>query len=167
MTKDYIKKSTCYDFENDIVYVIRNVLPDLRYSYNFHPRDLMSPRAVLAHEYYGHRVMRNRYIRESRGKIIPVSRWFDEAYASIYAARDTPNLEQLDRVFLLNDAAQRAKEAGCVFELTPEMREMIHGYWSQTTKNIVPVENFVTFYRISGERRIPCRKRQSSLPKMR
>ena len=35
-----------------IINVRGDVLPDL---YSNHPRDLMSPRAVLAHEYYGHK----------------------------------------------------------------------------------------------------------------
>jgi len=44
---------TCYIDATDTVYVRGDVFPDNEYS--IHPRDMMSARAVLAHEYYGHR----------------------------------------------------------------------------------------------------------------
>ena len=38
--------------EYSLIYIKGDVLPDLN---STHPRDLMSPKAVLAHEYYGHK----------------------------------------------------------------------------------------------------------------
>lgn len=43
---------TSYDDDFDVIFVRGDVLPDPE---STHPRDKMSSRAVLAHEYYGHR----------------------------------------------------------------------------------------------------------------
>lgn len=73
-----------------LIYVRGDVLPDLKSN---HPRDLMSSRAVLAHEYYGHK-----YFDELYGNKNPmVGAWNDEFRASYFAALNTPNLSDMDR----------------------------------------------------------------------
>lgn len=75
---------TCYNYIDDIVYVGRNVFPDTKYG-TLHPRDLMSVRAVLAHEYYGHRSYRQEYLEDMRNNTHTVPEWQDECRASITA----------------------------------------------------------------------------------
>lgn len=101
--------STCYDIQHDVIFVGRNVFPDIK-SYSIHPRYQMSPRAVLAHEYYGHREACERYAREYSGEDTPLQDWEDEALASANAALNAPGLSRIDRVMLLNDAGYRARE---------------------------------------------------------
>lgn len=147
--ENHIKKSTCYDVKNDKIYITRNVYPDTK-SFSLHPRDQMSPRAVLGHEYYGHKPQRERYLKEASGEIEAIPTWQDEAFASINAAFHTPNLDDKDRVLLLNDAAMRAQEAGQFFEFTDEMKEIIYGKWNPPEKGIVPVTEVVVFHSYPG-----------------
>lgn len=145
--KEHITKSTCYDIENDVIYVTRNVFPDTK-SFSTHPRDQMSPRAVLAHEYYRHRMARERYLKELSGQLEPIPLWKDEAFASANAALNTPNLNDRDRVFLLNDAYERAREASHEFKFTDEMKEIIYGHWKPNERKIVSIEQVISFYSI-------------------
>ncbi|MCL1994795.1 MAG: hypothetical protein FWG63_01155 [Defluviitaleaceae bacterium] len=85
-----------------------------------HPRDLMSERAVLAHEYYGHRQYRNT-------PLSPES-WNDEFRASYMAAKNAPNLSDEDRRYLILDAIERAKEAGFSIRYNEVMRRLVYGF---------------------------------------
>ena len=64
-----------------IIYIRGDVLPDIN---SIHNRDLMSSRAVLAHEYYGHFL--------NYPSNFPADDWRDEFRASYDAAIKTPNL---------------------------------------------------------------------------
>ena len=44
--EEHVEGSTCYDYVDDVVYVTRNVFPDLIYG-STHPRDIMSPRGCF------------------------------------------------------------------------------------------------------------------------
>lgn len=107
---------TYYSDKRDRIFVCGNVLPDLA---STHPRDLMSSRAALAHEYYGHRAYRNT-------RIAPNS-WNDEFRASYMAAKNTPNLSDEDRRYLILDALERAKESGVTIKYNDYIRRMLHG----------------------------------------
>ena len=91
--EDHIEGSTCYNFEEDIIYVTRNVFSDELYA-SAHPCDTMSVGAVLAHEYYGHRQYRQEYISDwEKGRdyhTVPL--WQDECRASLTAAQIAPGL---------------------------------------------------------------------------
>ena len=85
-----------------------------------HPRDRMSAKAVIAHEYYGH----YKFFPSS----FPIGDWRDEMRASYTAALTAPNLSAQDRAYLISDAYERAKEAGNVFKFSNIAREIIYGY---------------------------------------
>ena len=108
--------ATSYDEKKDIIAVRANVFPDKN---SIHPRDLMSERAVLAHEYYGHRAY--------RGTDLKRNSWNDEFRASYMAAKNTPNLTDEDRRYLILDALERAKEAGVTITYNNFMRRIIYG----------------------------------------
>jgi hypothetical protein len=108
--------STSYRPDLDIINVKGNVLPDLESS---HPRDKMSARAVLAHEYYGHRAYRDTKL--------PKDSWNDEFRASYFAAKNAPNLSDEDRMYLIADAVQRAKDAGVSIKYNELMRRYLYG----------------------------------------
>ena len=108
---------TCYLDELDIVRVRANVFPDKN---SLHPRDLMSERAVLAHEYYGHRA--------NSGTNLFHGAWNDEFRASYAAAKNTPNLSDSDRRYLILDALERAKSAGVTISYNDFIRSVLHGY---------------------------------------
>lgn len=104
-----------------IINVRGDVLPDLNSN---HPRDLMSPRAVLAHEYYGHK-----HFDDVFGVRNPLpGLWNDEFRASYNAALNAPNLSDMDRMYLMLDALERAKEAGVNITITDEIRRILYGY---------------------------------------
>ena len=109
--------STGYNDKYDIIRITSNVFPDEN---SLHPRDLMSARAVLAHEYYGHRAYRNT-------KLAPGS-WNDEFRASYSAAKNCPNLSLQDRAYLIMDAIERAKEVGVTIKYNEFMRRVLYGY---------------------------------------
>ncbi|MCL1867091.1 MAG: hypothetical protein FWF82_06745 [Oscillospiraceae bacterium] len=92
---------TGFSDRKSVVNVKGDVFPDKN---SKHPRDLMSERAVLAHEYYGHRM--------NAGTRFEPDDWHDEYRASYMAAHNSPGLSMQDRQDLLNDAAERAKMAG-------------------------------------------------------
>jgi len=79
----------------------------------------MSERAVLAHEYYGHRT--------NRGTKLKSNSWNDEFRASYMAAKNTPNLTDKDRYYLILDALQKAKEAGISITYNNFIRRILHG----------------------------------------
>ena len=114
--RDY--RPTGYSDENDLIYVSSSVFPSNDDS--IIPTDRLSPRAVLAHEYYGHRT--------HRGTSLPKGSWNDEFRASYVAARDCPNLSDADRVMLINDALYRARQAGVNVKLNSFMRRWLYGY---------------------------------------
>ena len=108
---------TCYIDDADIIYVKGDVLPDEVYS--IHPRDMMSARAVLAHEYYGHRTYRGTHLEQQA--------WNDEFRASYMAAKNAPGLSDQDRILLVMDAMERAKAAGVSIKWNNIMRRIVYG----------------------------------------
>lgn len=138
----YLKKSTCYDWQTDKIYVTRNVFPD-KNSGSIHPRDIMSVRAVLAHEYYGHRYYREEYKSdyEIDKNFHTTPLWQDEQRASLRAAEICENLTDVDRQNLVIDAVYRAQEAGQVAEMTDFMKEIVYGY-SKEERAISPSFNY-------------------------
>ena len=108
---------TSYSDEVDTIFVRGDVFSDPR---STHPRDLMSARAVLAHEYYGHRA--------NKGTKLPVGAWNDEFRASYMAARDAPGISDEDRRYLVLDAIDRAKSAGVTITLNEFMRRIVYGF---------------------------------------
>jgi len=108
---------TGYRDETDMIQVRSDVFPDIN---SIHPRDLLSERAVLAHEYYGHRVYRNTKLMDGS--------WNDEFRASYMAVKNTPNLTYDDRHYLILDAIERAKEAGVTIIYNGFMRRILYGY---------------------------------------
>lgn len=108
---------TSYVDEYDIINIRGDVLPDKKSN---NPRDLMSSRAVIAHEYYGHRAY--------RGTKLPKGSWNDEFRASYMAAKNTPNLTDKDRQYLILDALERAKEKGISIKHNQFIRSMLYGY---------------------------------------
>lgn len=125
--KTHIQTGTGYNFDDDIIYVSRNVLPD-KFSDSTHPRDTMTIAAVLAHEYYGHRPNRDEYLKYASEKreITALENTEDECNASINAAKTTPGLSQKERADLIRDAELRAKENGYIFEFDSYMKEVLY-----------------------------------------
>jgi len=112
---------TGFSDKSGLIYVRGDVLPDLS---SMHPRDLMSQRAVLAHEYYGHK-----YFGDLFGEKNPLpGAWNDEFRASYNAALNAPNLTDMDRMYLMADALERAKEAGVNIKITDTIRRILYGY---------------------------------------
>lgn len=112
---------TGFSDQSGLIYVRGDVLPDLS---STHPRDLMSQRAVLAHEYYGHK-----YFGDLFGEKNPLpGAWNDEFRASYNAALNAPNLTEMDRMYLMADALERAKEAGVNIKITDNIRRVLYGY---------------------------------------
>lgn len=135
---EHIARSTCYDYAKDRVFVTRNVFPDDKYG-SIHPRDIMSVRAVLAHEYYGHRTYRQEYLSDdAKGDGYHTTElWQDECRASITAAKVTPNLSEKDKCDLVQDAIFRADEAFHYIELDDFMKGVLYGC-TNNEKNITP-----------------------------
>ena len=107
-----------YSDSRDKVFVSSNIFPSEDDSQ--HPRDLMSARAALAHEYYGHRANRNTNL--------PKGSWNDEFRASYSAAKNCPNLSDEDKYYLVLDALERAKEAGISIKYNGFIRSVLYGY---------------------------------------
>jgi len=108
---------TSYLDDIDVIVVRGNVLPDTS-SGSAHPRDIMSARAVLAHEYYGHR--KHRHTDLEPGDLE------DEYRASRTAAEITPGLTTEERRHLVLDAMERKREMGVIPELDDFMRRILH-----------------------------------------
>lgn len=104
---------------NEVMGLIRirgDVLPDKSSNNN---RDLLSVRAVLAHEYYGHfKHIPSEY---------PIGDWRDEFRASYEAALNAPNLSDEDRSRLIIDAYERQKEAGEFNGYSEEAKRILFG----------------------------------------
>ena len=110
-------KPTAYYDDFDIIYVSSNAFPSNDDSRN--PRDRMSLAAALAHEYYGHRAFRHT-------NLSPGS-WQDEFRASYFAAKNAPGLSDRDKIYLIQDAMLRAREAGVSIKLNKFMKEVLYG----------------------------------------
>ncbi|MEF9988685.1 MAG: hypothetical protein RR797_06375, partial [Christensenella sp.] len=108
---------TSYNDARGKIDIAGDVLPDLT---STHPRDKMSARAVLAHEYYGH-------MAHADTHLIPGA-WNDEFRASYSAAVNAPGLSDDDRMYLMQDAMERAKEAGINIKMNTVMRRILYGY---------------------------------------
>ena len=163
---EHISKSTCYNIIEDKIYVTRNVFPDQKYG-STHPRDLMSVGAVLAHEYYGHRIYRDEYLSDIEQDNETTPYWQDECRASITAAKIAPNLTERDKSNLVMDAIYRAKECGHLIEMDDFMKEVIYGYSNgekKITRNITPI-HYVS--ETSYERNEPTANDNRQMSKMR
>lgn len=142
-------KGTGYNAIYDKIFITKNVFPDEK-SISIHPRDKLSVRAVLAHEYYGHRAFREEYLNDIERGTSTTPIWEDECRASINAALYAPNLTEMERALLLDDAIFRAKEYGQELDMHSEdnaelrkLYESIYGYHSGE-KYIVPPVSTVT-----------------------
>ena len=109
---------TSYLDATDIVIINGDVLPTTDASES-HPRSIMSARAVISHEYYGH--------RSHRGTPLLANSWEDEYNASRTAAETTPNLTDEERRHLVMDALERKREAGIVPVLDGFERRILYG----------------------------------------
>lgn len=123
---DKVHLRTCYMAEEDKVYVGSDIFPDLK-SMSTNPIDLLSIRAVLAHEYYGHRPRRQQYLNEEAGLTVKMPYWEDEYRANYDAAKNTPNLNQMDRYRLIQSAIRRCEEAGVFLERDEFVMEVLYG----------------------------------------
>lgn len=100
-----------------IIHVRGDIIPDKESTNN---RDLLSEKAVLAHEYYGHYMNDPSQFR--------IGDWRDEFRASYCAAINAPGLTDMDRRMLMLDAYDRAKEAGVSVKYNKNARRIIYGY---------------------------------------
>ena len=108
---------TGFSDEDVKIHVRGDILPDLS---SDNPRDRMTPRAVLAHEYYGH--------YKAHPSNFRVGDWRDEFRASYRAALDAPGLDDDERRSLMIDAYERAKEANVPVKYNKAARRIIYGY---------------------------------------
>lgn len=108
---------TYYHDKSDVIFVGGNVMPDLTSTL---ASDRMSVRAVLAHEYYGHRAF--------RGTKAEPNSWNDEFRASYTAALTAPGLTDQDRADLINDAMAKAENANVPIQPNKTMRRLLYGY---------------------------------------
>lgn len=108
---------TVYSDKRDKILISSSIFPSDDGS--THPTDLLSVRAVLAHEFYGHKAKRNTKLVEGS--------WNDEFRASYLAAKNSPGLTDEDRSLLITDAMQRAKDAGVNIKLNTFMRRCLYG----------------------------------------
>lgn len=69
---------------------------------------------MLAHEYYGHRSMRDEYLKEDEDTSMTS---LDEFKASFLAYKNTPNLTDEEREMLLYQAYETAKEGNLENEI--------------------------------------------------
>lgn len=107
---------TGYSDKKGKIHIKGDILPDI---YSKHPRDRLSIRAVLAHEYYGHWTYRE--------KPFEIGSWRDEFRASYMAAKNAPGLTDEDRGLLVLDAVCRANEASVQIKYNAFMSEMLYG----------------------------------------
>ena len=101
----------------EIINIRGDILPD-KSSNNL--RDILSSKAVLAHEYYGH--------YKNHPSQFRVGDWRDEFRASYCAALNAPNLSDEERRMLMLDAYDRAREAGVSVRYNKKARRLIYGY---------------------------------------
>lgn len=108
---------TGFDDNSQKIHIRGDIIPDFT-STNL--RDLLSEKAVLAHEYYGH--------YKNHPSAFRVGDWRDEFRASYCAAINTPGLSDEERRMLMLDAYDRAREAGVVVKYNRKARGIIYGY---------------------------------------
>lgn len=108
---------TGFSEDLNLIHIRGDVLPDLG---STNTRDRLSPKAVLAHEYYGH--------YKNNPSAFDIGDWRDEFRASYRAAIDAPNLSDEERRMLMLDAYDRAKEAGVSVKYNRQARRLIYGY---------------------------------------
>jgi hypothetical protein len=84
----------------------------------------MRPRRTSAKAALGHELGHRQY----RGTKLPVGAWNDEIRASYWAAKNLPNLSDQERIHLVLDAMERAKEAGVTISVNAFMRKVLYGY---------------------------------------
>ena len=101
----------------NIIHIRGDIFPDKS---SLNNRDLLSEKAVLAHEYYGHYMHDPWQFR--------IGDWRDEFRASYSAAISAPGLTELERRMLMLDAYDRAKEAGVTVKYYKKARRIIYGY---------------------------------------
>lgn len=111
------KSQTGFYDDEGLIFIRGDILPDLQ---SKNVRDILTQKAVLAHEYYGH------YL--SHPSPFRIGDWRDEFMASYKAALNAPNLSDNERRMLMLDAYDRAKEAGVPVIYNKEARRLIHGY---------------------------------------
>ena len=117
-----ITKGTCFLASDGKVHIKGNIFPDK-----------MSVRAVLAHEYYGHKPYIEQYLKEDSEtssealERIYKNAWADEFRASYMAAKNAPGLTEEDRYFLIMDALSRAREAGISIKNNDYIRRALYG----------------------------------------
>jgi hypothetical protein len=109
--------TTGYNESTDKIIIKGNIFPSPDAS--SHPRDVLTIRAVLAHEWYGH--------RKFRGTPLAIGDWKDEFRASYTAAVEAPGLSDVERYQLMLDAMARAKEAFVTISYNNRIREVLHG----------------------------------------
>lgn len=130
-------RGTCFLARDGKVHIKGNIYPD---NNSDHPRDRMSVRAVLAHEYYGHRPNREQYLNEDsvtseeeRCRQASLM-WADEFRASYMAAKNAPGLTAEDRRYLILDAISRAQEAGVSIKYNDFMRRVLYDEFNFTNR---------------------------------
>lgn len=99
------------------IHIRGDIIPDKD---SINNRDLLSEKAVLAHEYYGHYMNDPSQFR--------IGDWRDEFRASYSAAINAHGLTDIDRRMLMLDAYDRAKEAGVSVRYNKIARRIINGY---------------------------------------
>ena len=123
-------QNTHYSQKTDLVVVGSNVFPDLENPSNM--TDKLSVACVLAHEYYGHRAMREEYLNEDEDT---TNTAIDEFKASFLAYKNTPNLTNEEREMLLYQAYETAKE-GNLEEEIKMCKELIKQFSENVFKDI-------------------------------
>ena len=114
--RDY--RATGYNDELNLIFVSSQIFPSQDGSQI--ARDRMSVRAVLAHEYYGHKAHRNTSLE--------MGSWQDEFRASYFGAKNCQFLSADEKADLIRDALNRAKEAGQQIKINKFMRSVLYGY---------------------------------------
>lgn len=107
---------TGFSDSSGVIFIRGDVLPDLSSN---HPRDSLTQRAVLVHEFYGHYAHHPSTFR--------VGDWRDEFRASYSAAIPAPNLSSEERKALMLDAYDRAREAGVTVKYNKKARLILYG----------------------------------------
>jgi hypothetical protein len=108
---------TGYVEYSDVIHIKGDILPDEDSPI---ARDRLTVRAVLAHEYYGHRA--------NSPSEYDINDWRDEFRASYDAAVNAPNLSDRERADLMVDAYDRARENNQIIEYDEVARRIIYGY---------------------------------------
>ena len=125
-----VTRGTCFLPSDGKIHIKGNIFPD---EFSNHPRDNLTVRAVLAHEYYGHRPYRLQYLKEDNEtdpkqlERIFSNAWADEFRASYMAAKNAPNLSHNERAMLIRDALSRAEEAGVSIKYNNFIRRFLYG----------------------------------------